>query len=82
MVQEDVRARAPDEARQLATRTALGASKMLADSADAPEELRRKVTSPGGTTQAAITRMEEAGVGAAVVAAIKAADKRSRELGL
>jgi pyrroline-5-carboxylate reductase len=70
------------QARQLAMRTALGASRMLVTSPDSPEELRRKVTSPGGTTQAAITRMEKAGVGAAVVDAIKAADKRSRELGL
>jgi pyrroline-5-carboxylate reductase len=71
----------PEQARQLATRTALGASKMLATSADSPEELRRKVTSPGGTTQAAITHMEKSGVGPAVVAAIKAAEHRSRELG-
>lgn len=72
----------PGQARELATRTALGAAKMLAGSADPPEELRRRVTSPGGTTQAAITQMEESGVGPAMVAAIRAADRRSRELGL
>jgi pyrroline-5-carboxylate reductase len=72
----------PQQARQLAMRTALGASKMLVTTPDSPEELRRKVTSPGGTTQAAITHMEKSGVGPAVVDAIKAADKRSRELGL
>jgi pyrroline-5-carboxylate reductase len=55
---------------------------MLVTTPDSPEELRRKVTSPGGTTQAAITHMEKSGVGPAVVDAIKAADKRSRELGL
>jgi pyrroline-5-carboxylate reductase len=72
----------PDQARQLATRTAVGACKMLATSQDSPEALRRKVTSPGGTTQAAVTHLEKSGVGPAVVAAIKAADQRSRELGL
>lgn len=71
----------PEQAHQLATQTALGAAKMLVKSADSPAELRRKVTSPGGTTQAAITYMESHGLGEIVVEAIKAAEKRSRELG-
>lgn len=70
-----------DQAHALATRTALGAAKMLVTSADSPQELRRKVTSPGGTTQAAITYMESAGVGPAIVEAIKAAERRGKELG-
>ena len=41
-----------EQARTLASRTALGAAKMLAESPDAPQDLRRKVTSPGGTTEA------------------------------
>jgi pyrroline-5-carboxylate reductase len=72
----------PEQAHRLATRTALGAAKMLTHGTEAPQELRRKVTSPGGTTQAAITHMESAGVGVAIVDALKAADRRSKELGM
>ena len=71
----------PDQARQLASRTALGAAKMLETSSDSPQELRRKVTSPGGTTHAAITHMESKQVGPAIVDAIKAAERRGKELG-
>jgi pyrroline-5-carboxylate reductase len=70
-----------EHARKLATKTALGASRMLATSGESPEELRRRVTSPGGTTQAAITRMESGKWGAVTVEAIKAAAARGRELG-
>lgn len=72
----------PEQSHQLAVRTAVGAAKMLANSPDSPQELRRKVTSPGGTTQAAISRMEGHGVGPAIVDAIKAAERRGKELGL
>jgi pyrroline-5-carboxylate reductase len=72
----------PEQAHRLATQTALGAAKMLTHGTDAPQELRRKVTSPAGTTHAAITHMESAGVGTAIVEALKAADRRSKELGL
>ena len=72
----------PAQAHQLAAKTALGAAKMLTSSADSPQELRRKVTSPNGTTHAAIVHMEQAGVPQAVVEAVKAADRRSRELGV
>jgi pyrroline-5-carboxylate reductase len=72
----------PQHARQLAAKTALGAAKMLvASPADAPEELRRRVTSPGGTTHAAITHMQAQNVPQAIVDAIKAAERRGRELG-
>ena len=71
----------PEQARQLAVKTALGAAKMLADNADTPQGLRRKVTSPGGTTQAAIAYMDQHDWPATVVEAIKAAARRSRELG-
>jgi pyrroline-5-carboxylate reductase len=71
----------PQEARQLAIKTSVGASKMLAGSADTPQELRRKVTSPGGTTQAAMTYLEQQNAGPAIVDAIKAAAARSKELG-
>lgn len=70
-----------EQSRQLAARTALGAARMLENTPDSPQELRRKVTSPGGTTQAAITHLESASVGPAIVEAIKAAQRRGKELG-
>ena len=70
-----------EHARKLAIKTALGASRMLATSGETPQELRRRVTSPGGTTQAAIARMESGKWGAVTVEAIKAAAARGRELG-
>ena len=68
-------------AMQLAVETCRGAGELLARSRQRPEALRAKVTSPGGTTQAAIESMESAGVRAALVAAIRRAAERSRELG-
>lgn len=70
----------PEQAHTLASRTALGAAKMLVNSSDSPQELRRKVTSPGGTTQAAITHMETHDYPTIVVDAVKAAARRSKEL--
>jgi len=70
-----------DQARQLASQTALGAARMLTSSRDTPDELRRKVTSPGGTTQAAITHLQENHWPQITVEAILAAAKRSAELG-
>jgi pyrroline-5-carboxylate reductase len=71
----------PQESHTLATKTAVGAAKMLMASNDSPEELRRKVTSPKGTTYAAITHMEQNKFGQIVVDALKAAQQRGRELG-
>ena len=71
-----------EQSHELAARTAVGAAQMLVKNDDSPQELRRKVTSPGGTTQAAITHMESARVGESIVEAIKAAHRRSRELGV
>lgn len=71
----------PQEAHTLATKTALGAAKMLTTSQDSPAELRRKVTSPKGTTYEAITHMEKNGFEQIVVDALKAAQRRGRELG-
>jgi pyrroline-5-carboxylate reductase len=70
-----------EHAHTLATRTALGAAQMLVATSDSPQELRRKVTSPGGTTQAAIEHMERTGVGGNIAEAILAAACRSRDLG-
>jgi pyrroline-5-carboxylate reductase len=72
----------PEHARLMAARTATGAAKMLATSTDTPQELRRKVTSPGGTTHAAITTMEAGQFPATVQKAIRAAADRGKELGL
>jgi pyrroline-5-carboxylate reductase len=71
----------PGEAHLLATRTAAGAAEMLVSSPESPQELRRKVTSPNGTTQAAIETMQARGVPEALVAAMRRAAERSKELG-
>jgi len=70
-----------DEAVTLAETTFAGAAELLA-SGDLPaSELRRRVTSPGGTTAAAIASLEAAEFAAAVARAVEAAADRSRELG-
>lgn len=71
----------PGQARALAIRTALGAGKMLAETGQSPEELRQRVTSPGGTTEAAIKTMIRADLGRTIIKAVNAAAQRSRELG-
>jgi len=70
-----------DDATELARQTAFGAGKMLIETADSPEELRRKVTSPGGTTEAATKLLDTSGVKKLITDAVKAAAERSRELG-
>jgi pyrroline-5-carboxylate reductase len=61
--------------------TLRGASELLVRSGSSPAALRAEVTSPGGTTAAAIAVLEENGVRAAFIDAIVAATVRSRELG-
>lgn len=70
----------PAAARALATQTLLGAAKMLSESDDAPAVLRSRVTSPGGTTQAAIEAFESGGFHQLVDRAIAAAAERGRQL--
>ena len=70
-----------EQGRQLALATFGGATSLAAQSSDAPSVLRERVTSKGGTTYAALTSMETAGVKAAFVAAMRAAEKRAGELG-
>ena len=65
---------------QLVVQTMLGTAKQLRDERMHPVELREMVTSPGGTTIAAIRVLEEAGVRAAFLNAIQAAMTRAREL--
>lgn len=69
------------QAELLAKQTCLGAGRMLVESADTPTALRKKVTSPGGTTEAALNSMASNGVFDSIVEAALAAFERSRELG-
>lgn len=69
-----------DAATELIVQTMLGTAKMLRDTGMHPVEVREMVTSPGGTTIAAIRELEQAGVRAAFLNAIDAARKRSAEL--
>jgi pyrroline-5-carboxylate reductase len=64
----------------LVVQTMLGTAKQLRDQGMHPVELRESVTSPGGTTIAAIRELEQAGVRAAFLNAIQAAMTRAREL--
>jgi pyrroline-5-carboxylate reductase len=68
-------------ALELVTQTVFGAATMVRDSGEHPVILREAVTSPGGTTIAAIRELESHGVRGAVFAAIEAARNRGRELG-
>lgn len=67
-------------ARALAAQTCLGAGHMLADSDEAPAELRRRVTSPHGTTAAALDVFSERGFASIVEAALTAARRRGAEM--
>jgi pyrroline-5-carboxylate reductase len=70
-----------EQGRELALATFTGAAQLAAQSSEPAEVLRQRVTSKGGTTHAAITSMEAAGVKQAIVEAMKAAAARGRELG-
>ena len=70
-----------EHARKLAIKTAIGSAKILATSSDEPKELRRKVTSPGGTTEAAINHMTQNNWPQITIDAIAAAERRGKELG-
>lgn len=70
----------PATAASLAVATLRGAAKLLEASGEPPEELRRKVTSPGGTTAAAIDVFENRGFKSIIIAAIASATRRAQEL--
>jgi len=73
---------AGDLARKLAMATVAGAGAYAAQAAEAPGRLREQVTSPGGTTQAALDiLMGEDALAALIAKAVRAAAARSRELG-
>jgi pyrroline-5-carboxylate reductase len=71
----------PDTAAVLAHQTCAGAAALLAQSDQPASALRAKVTSPGGTTQAAIETLDRANIREALIRAVRAAAARSRQLG-
>lgn len=70
-----------EDATRLAIQTALGAAKLAQESQDDLRELRRKVTSPGGTTERAIASFENDHLRSTVARAMAACVERARELG-
>jgi pyrroline-5-carboxylate reductase len=69
-----------DIATQLVVQTMLGSAKLLRETGEHPTVLRERVTSPGGTTAAAVRQLEDHKVRAAFLGAMEAARDRSREL--
>ena len=70
----------PETSRQLTLQTALGAAQLALASNESPTELRRRVTSPGGTTQAAVEILDKNGCEEILIRAVHAARERSIEL--
>ncbi|MGT2950644.1 pyrroline-5-carboxylate reductase [Streptococcus cuniculi] len=70
-----------DDAKYLAAQTLLGSAQMVLESSKHPAQLRQEVTSPGGSTIAGVVKLEKEGFRYAIMAAIKAAIKRTRQLG-
>ncbi len=70
----------PKESVALTIETLKGAVKLLENSSDSPEQLRKKVTSPGGTTEAAFNVFEKYSTKKIIIEAVCAAEKRSVEL--
>lgn len=71
----------PAQAHQLAVATFIGAGELARASDEPPEVLRQRVTSKGGTTYAAISAMDDAGMKDAFIKAMHAAHRRAREMG-
>jgi pyrroline-5-carboxylate reductase len=71
----------PELAGELAARTVAGAAEMVLQTKESPAVLRDRVTSPGGTTVAGLGVLRERGFKDAVSEAVKAATRRSAELG-
>lgn len=70
-----------DQAERLAKQTCFGAGKMLVSQSESPEQLRKNVTSPNGTTQAGLESFEGSDFQGIVAKAVKAATSRGEELG-
>ncbi|TVX92941.1 pyrroline-5-carboxylate reductase [Paenibacillus agilis] len=71
----------PEQAHDLVVQTVRGAAEMVRLTGESPAELRRKVCSPGGATLAALTIMDQNGVGEAVKSAVHRARTRAAEMG-
>jgi len=70
----------PATALTLATQTVLGAAELAGTTKLSPEELRRMVVTPGGTTAAGLAAMDAQGVSKGLIAAVEAATKRGQEM--
>lgn len=70
-----------DACAALSLQTVYGAAKLAHESERSPEELRRQVSSPGGTTLAGLGALADRGFGEAIAEAVAAATRRARELG-
>lgn len=71
---------APATSSLLAAQTAYGAARMALEAGKSPEDLRRQVTSPGGTTEAGLAALDRKGFDAALRSAVTAATRRGAEL--
>lgn len=71
----------PDQAHALVVQTVLGAAEMVRRTGEAPSELRRKVTSPGGTTHAALDVFNANGTRETIISAVVSASDRAAEMG-
>lgn len=69
-----------EAARLLSIQTALGAARMAVESDESPQQLRERVTSPGGTTERALAAFADGGLEALVGRAVAAARRRAAEL--
>lgn len=69
-----------ETARSLVGQVALGAARMMTETGETPGELRRRVTSPGGTTEQALRQLDAADLDAIVNTAVEACIVRSRQL--
>jgi pyrroline-5-carboxylate reductase len=71
----------PELAVELAARTVAGAAEMVLQTGETPAVLRDRVTSPGGATVAGLGVLRERGFSDALIEAVRAASRRSAELG-
>ncbi|MNS85560.1 Pyrroline-5-carboxylate reductase [compost metagenome] len=71
----------PEQARELTVQTVLGSASMMIQTGEDPALLRKAITSPNGSTQAALEVFEGAGFTETVKAAVRRCAERSREMG-